>query len=374
VLNGLTYPAARIVAQRLEARMAAGLAEKHAYDVSRPDAATIEEIISIAFWASLRREEGRAPRISIAFLPPEQSGRPVLFNPRVRLEPNLLARLAPAVERPGIHIGVWPYSGALYVWGITRTVPTWCSVLEVAGPGLLVLKYRRDDPATKFVNVAVLEGAEVKFVEQQPSAMSEAPAALGSLLEFYSSAGRRESDNLLVKLAVGMRSHGHGGTLLVVPRNSEDWRQSIVQPISYALIPPFPDIATFVKLIEQDGEVPGRTLESVIDSMAGLTAVDGATIITDQLEPLAFGAKILTRDGVNRVQEILLTEPIEGIADRNIDPVNLGGTRHLSAAQFAHDQRNAVALVASQDGQFTVFAWSEMKGIVHAHRLDALLL
>ena len=55
-------------------------------------------------------------------------------------------------------------------------------------------------------------------------------------------------------------------------------------------------------------------------------------------------------------------------------PEELGGTRHLSAAQFIHDQRDAVALVASQDGRFTVFEWSPCEAIVHAHRLDALLL
>ena len=39
----------------------------------------------------------------------------------------------------------------------------------------------------------------------------------------------------------------------------------------------------------------------------------------------------------------------------------LGGTRHLSAAQFGHDQRDSIALVASQDGRFTVFAWFNSK-------------
>jgi len=48
--------------------------------------------------------------------------------------------------------------------------------------------------------------------------------------------------------------------------------------------------------------------------------------------------------------------------------------RHLSAAQFVHDQHDAVALVASQDGKFTVFAWSPCEGMVHAHRVDTLLL
>jgi DNA integrity scanning protein DisA with diadenylate cyclase activity len=56
------------------------------------------------------------------------------------------------------------------------------------------------------------------------------------------------------------------------------------------------------------------------------------------------------------------------------EPAQLGGTRHLSAAQFVHDQHDAIALVASQDGQFTVFAWSSSDERLHAHRIDALLL
>jgi hypothetical protein len=369
-MKGPSYPAARTVAQRLEARTFSTAVQKRLADSPKPDAATIEEIITTAFWASLRREEGHVPKISIAFLPPEQSVRPLQFNPRVRLDAGLLARLAPAVEKPAIHIGVWPYSGTLYAWGLTRTVPPWCFVLEVVGPGLLVVKYRRDSASTKFANVAVLQGAEVKFIEQQPAAMSEAPAALGSLLEFYSSAGRNESDNLLVKIATAMRAHGRGGCLLVVPKNTNQWLDSIVQPITYSVIAPFPDISTFL----QQEEMSSITLQTVVDALAGLTAVDGATIITDKFEPLAFGAKIMSRDSNQRVEQILLTEPIEGVRDITIDPAHFGGTRHLSAAQFAHDQRNAVALVASQDGQFTVFAWSRVQNVVHAHRLEALLI
>ena len=374
-MAGPSYPAARIVAQRLEARIASSTAAfKNASDAPKPDAGTIEEIISTAFWASLRREEGHVPRISIAFLPPEQSVRPVQFNPRVRLEANLLARLAPAVEKPGIHIGVWSYDDKLHVWGVTRTVPTWCFVLEVVGPGLLVVKYRRDEPSTKFANVAVLEGAEIKFIEQQSTMISEAPPALGSLLAFYASAGRNDSDNMLVRVAIAMRAHGRGGTLLVVPRNTSVWLNSIVQPITYSLIPPFPDIGTFLQQMEQGLETSPITLQSAVDALAGLTAVDGATVISDHFEPLAFGAKIMTRDGIHRVEQILLTEPIEGIRDTTIDPAHLGGTRHLSAAQFTHDQRDAIALVASQDGQFTVFAWSPTQDMVHAYRLEALLI
>ena len=336
--------------------MASGPAAFQNSNTPKPDAATIEEIITTAFWASLRREEGHAPKVSMAYLPPEQSGDPLQFNPPVKLEANLLARLAPAVEKPGIHIGVWSYDATLCVWGVTRTVPTWCFILEVVGPGLLVVKFRREDPSTKFLNVAVLEGADVKFIEQQP-AMSEGPPVLGSLLEFYSSAGRKESDNVLVRVATAMRAHGRGGSLLVVPTGSDEWRNSIVQPMTYALMPAIADIEA-----------------SAVDALAGLTAVDGATVISDQLEPLAFGAKILSRDGDQRVDQVLLTEPIEGVRDIAVDPAHLGGTRHLSAAQFAHDQKDAVALVASQDGNFTVFAWSALKNAVRAHRMDSLLI
>jgi len=370
-----SYPAARTVAKRLEARIVTSTtASQKSGDAPKPDGGTIEEIITTAFWASLRREEGYVARISLAFLPPEQSVGPRKFSPRVRLEAELLARLAPAVERPGIHIGVWSYDDKLFVWGVTRTVPTSCFVLEVVGPGLLVVKYRRDETSTKFANIAVLEGADVKFIEQQPTMMSEAPPALGSLLAFYSSAGRNESDNILVRIAIAMRAHGRGGSLLVVPRNTSPWLNSIVQPITYSLIPPFPDIGTFLQQKEQGLEAAPITLQSVVDALAGLTAVDGATVISDHFEPLAFGAKIMTRDGVHRVDQILLTEPIEGVRDMKIDPAHLGGTRHLSAAQFAYDQQNAITLVASQDGRFTVFAWSSMHQMVHAHRLEALLI
>jgi hypothetical protein len=69
-----------------------------------------------------------------------------------------------------------------------------------------------------------------------------------------------------------------------------------------------------------------------------------------------------------------VTEPVVGAAARVVHPTELGGTRHLSAAQFAQDQPGALALVASQDGRFTAFAWSPCEDIVHAHRIESLLL
>jgi hypothetical protein len=115
-------------------------------------------------------------------------------------------------------------------------------------------------------------------------------------------------------------------------------------------------------------------LRRAVDAIAGLTAVDGATVIDDQHNLLAFGVKIVRRRGSQQVDRLTVTEPIEGSVALTVEPAYLGGTRHLSGAQFTHDQRDAIALVASQDGRFTVFGWSPCEDMVHAHRIETLLL
>jgi hypothetical protein len=115
-------------------------------------------------------------------------------------------------------------------------------------------------------------------------------------------------------------------------------------------------------------------MKRAVEAVAGLTAVDGATVMTSRYEVLAFGAKIVRRRGQPVVEQMTLTEPVEGNTPLVMNPTTFGGTRHLSAALFVHDQRDSVALVAGQDGRFTVFAWSPCIDMVHAHRIETLLL
>src|SRR4051812_12569044 len=94
------YPAARTVAAMAQAYFARhlGAERRQGQDLApQPDAQAIEAIIDAAFWASLRREEGYSPKISLAFLPAEQAGQPLLFERRLPLTAVALARLAPAV-------------------------------------------------------------------------------------------------------------------------------------------------------------------------------------------------------------------------------------------------------------------------------------
>jgi hypothetical protein len=149
-----------------------------------------------------------------------------------------------------------------------------------------------------------------------------------------------------------------------------------MQPLSYAVSPPFSELATLIKIESEAGRDRAwrDELARAVDGVAGLTAIDGATVLTSNYDVLTFGAKIARRRGAAPVDQLTLTEPIEGIDPVVVTPGQLGGTRHVAAAQFVHDQRDALALVASQDGRFTVFAWSPCEGMVHAHRIETLLL
>ena len=370
------YPAARTFAARLEDYFVQQAAESSASAAGGPlpDAAAIEALIDAAFWASLQREEGSVPEISLAFLPPARAGRPLRLAAPLPLGPRPLARLAPAVQRPGIHIGVWRDEDEFVVWGTTRAIPSFCFVIEVLGPGLLVVKHRMREDSAKFRNVAVFEGEQVKFVSPRPPDASDHPLLLRSLIAPEPSGAGEEPDDVLLRLAVSMRAHRRGGALLVVPSGTESWRRSIVSPIAYAAEPPFEELASVLREAADDHRSHAcAAVGRVVDLVAGLTAVDGATLITDRFELLAFGVKIGRPDARPQVDRVVVSEPIEGGSADVMASVQLGGTRHISAAQFVQDQPDAFALVASQDGRFTVLVWSPRAGMVHAHRVEALL-
>ncbi len=375
-----TYQAARAIARTVETHF------RHHHQITSldngiiraapPTATIIETLLDTTFWASLRREEGFVPKISIAFLSPDQTSEPMVFGEKIPFTPYRLTKLAPAVERPGIHLGVWIEDGQLYIWGTTRIIPALCFVVEVVEPGVLVIKHKRRDGYGKFVNVAVMSGEQVKIIDEGSTRLPDCPSLIHSMIGYTAPFHFTDSVNILVLLAVSMRAHGRGGILLVVPSEEHTWQDSILHPISYAIKPNYHVLA---ELNKERNDQPQfnewqSKLSQAVSSMAGLTAVDGATIINDQYELLAFGAKIGRAKGKPPVKNILVTEPVMGFEGKVIAASSNGGTRHLSAAQFVSDQKDAIALVASQDGRFTIFTWSNCESMVQAHRVDALLL
>ncbi|HKO61159.1 MAG TPA: hypothetical protein VJV03_08380 [Pyrinomonadaceae bacterium] len=378
ILTEPAYPAARSVASavvEIFARNIASARERVVDIAPTPDGAAVEAIIDAAFWASLRREEAYRPKISLAYLPPELAQNPLVFERDLALTPTILTRLAPAVERPGIHLGVWRRSNELRIWGTTRAIPRFCFVLEVIEPGLLVVKYRRGRESGKYINVVVLKGDQIKIIDERGTSLPDCPELVTALLGFGATAVTGDAVNVLVQLAASMRAHGRGGSLLVVPQTCDHWRLSILEHVPYSVSPPYSELAELLRQSpeEKSQQIWQEAFIDAVDAIAGLTAVDGAALVTDQFDLLAFGAKIGQRE-TTRVDQAVVTEPVVGDVATVVQPLELGGTRHLSAAQFVHDQRDSIALVASQDGRFTVFAWSPCEQMVHAHRVESLLM
>lgn len=380
MISETTYLAARMVSSTLEAHFQQQWKSAFPLDDSDkghlvPGASLIEAIIDIAFWASLQREEGYSPKISLALLRPRESAQPLIFGQKVRLTPYNLVKLSPAVTQPGIHLGVWYEENDLHIWGSTHDIPDLCFVLEVVEPGLLVIKHRQASGFGKFVNVAILKGDQIKIVDEKSIASVCSPL-LKSFLGMPRPLRSGESVNVLVELAASIRSHGKGALVLVIPSGTEKWRESVVQPVSYPVTPPYGALTDLMKQEQREKGTPEwqESFLRALEIVGGFTAVDGATVLTTDHQLLAFGAKVARSAMSDPAEEVMVTEPVAGAVPEIVHPAKIGGTRHLAAAQFVHDQRDSMALVASQDGRFTVFAWSDGLNMVHAHRIDVLLL
>jgi hypothetical protein len=81
--------------------------------------------------------------------------------------------------------------------------------------------------------------------------------------------------------------------------------------------------------------------------IAGLTAVDGAVILTDRLRLLGFGAEVLTE---GRKTESVRSATSELAGKFTEVPISAFGTRHRSAFRFCSSLEPSVAFIMSQDG------------------------
>ena len=345
-----------------------------------PDVEALETLIDVAFWTSLRREEGYVPIISLACVAPGATPHPLLFAAPLRARAGRArqgrARRSSARDPPRRVAGS---TACCAVWGATRTLPPFCLVLEVAAPGLLVVKQHRGGEHTEVRQHRRARGAtRSRSWTRHASSLPDCPSLLTSLLGFDTPASWSDSVNVLVQLAVSMRAHKRGGLLLVVPADSDALAR--VDRLSRSPTrsnPPFTRLADLMHRTAPTSRdrLWEDALGRAIDGIAGLTAVDGATIVTDRYELLAFGAKITRRRGSPPVEQTHGDR-----ADRRRRRAASSIPRRSAARgtcprrSSSHDQHDAVALVASQDGRFTVFAWSPCENMVHAHRVEALLL
>ena len=181
-----------------------------------PDEEAIEAIIDAAFWASLRREEGYVPKISLALLAPEQAVHPMMLRAVAAAQPGgARARRARrrASGHPSRRLARARASCASGARRASSRPSASCSKSPRRGCS------SSSTTGTEGEQVRQRRGARRRSDQDDRRAGVE-PARLSRRCSRRSSGSIRRTRrrvNVLVQLAVSMRAHGRGGSLLVVP-------------------------------------------------------------------------------------------------------------------------------------------------------------
>ncbi len=260
---------------------------------------------------------------------------------------------------------VAPFEGGrLKIWGVV-THSYAALAVKVLDPGTLIVKF----VAT---NIAAVSGSEAVHIRDPLLTRSStiwSRFASGDEREKYSSWNDPRVDAVLHAVKT-MRSLGHGGALIIVPEGG-GWERSIKTPLTYAgerLHTPFRHQVEASK--EHRGENVNwaeklfwdEMLKHEAGALAQFTSVDGATLITYDLDVIGFGIKLQPAPGSVEPSLIYQMDPLDHEDWLTLVTMEkLGGTRYQSAARFVADQKDAVAFVVSQDGDVTAFPWEEEK-------------
>jgi sensor domain DACNV-containing protein len=305
--------------------------------------------------------------------PPEAFYHPYTFNKPLLFDEEHIVKLAPAIDPSANFIGLWPDdTGSIRIWGFASTIEMERSRLgyakaylfcEMISPGYLMLSSSVRSMGLIFFT-ALIAGTKTEFIRGNAFLEWIVPDIKGKrILDWPKAEISSASDYRTI--AKAMRSHKHGGTVLIVQENG-DWKNSIRQPIPY-IGQGYQTINDSINdrneiredwhhsLVQSDRYV--RAFENAKNSLniiGQLTAVDGATVMSQTFDVLAFGAKIETK---SKPEKILVSTPFENDRPRVESLSDLGGTRHQSAAQFICEQKGAVAIVVSQDGRVSLMKW-----------------
>lgn len=163
-------------------------------------------------------------------------------------------------------------------------------------------------------------------------------------LKSGSSVPHEELCQFMSRVLWNVDSYQHGGTILIVPSEEACSKYVGIKfklPCRYL----FQEEKSLIDISETARE---KELSSYADFIAKLTTVDGAVLLTKDLDLIGFGVEILTDKMGKR-------EPSMRFLKNDDEPdktkrFNDNGTRHRSGYRFAHEVEHSVAIICSQDG------------------------
>jgi DisA bacterial checkpoint controller nucleotide-binding len=319
-----------------------------------------------------------------------------------------IRRLSPAADFYRSLIGIClDDEGELKIWGLVHSGPRWLRegqggrdappplpralVLRVHGPGRIAVDVGQD-------TLCKLDEGRISDVSMDvfrsrwlPEAFAPVRQELAEIHEGLRDQARKKGqvwarlDNditrvigqhTIKRITSAVRDSHHGGTLVVVPPDLADeviegryvslkykfvdaeprrrFRTLIVDVMSelartYAGAPARDPVGWDDYEASSDASLSllDEAIFEVAHLIAGLTAVDGAVVMTQRYEILGFGGEISgDLPAVETVQRALDVE-----ADETIEETTEGvGTRHRSAYRLCKALGTVIAVVISQDG------------------------
>lgn len=347
-----------------------------------PSEAVVARMLDVTYVASLLEEEGRRIECSCGFL--SEAGVSALgfgsfrFAEPLPFLPATMAKLAPALQPGRTELGVWERDGQLVVWGLIHHGERAFAIDLDHRPPYFATHLLRPGAFTVHYDERLM----LLFSRDHGQFFERSRDLLGVIRD----RGAIDPDGAaaLCRLAQRMLRHGHGGTILVAPKDAP--RAGLVpHPALSSADAPDRILADAMRLdarasrgeVREEREPLAQYVErrmriekahaEALDFVAYLTAVDGAVVLDSELGLHGAGATILMPDSA-MPQEVVLEDPRTPEVRARVPLATLGGNRHRSAVAFCAQQRErALALVASQDGDLSLFVRGD-EGLVHAIR------
>jgi len=338
----------------------------------------LARILDLMFWASLGKEEGREIRGSVCFGTPNgySDATAVSLVPPRPLGKDLLIELMTACPTGALVVDL---DGAdqPVVWGMDFFRVFVDLSIRIAGPGVLVATLWNEI-------VAIFRDGEVAIPQLQPytsflTVLEECLTASGMATD------AKVLSSSLTKLLTPVFQRGHGAMFLVVPPNDPTWHSHVDirfpiantqgKPVTLARqaeeefqkrlndsqslrMPPEPDDDYFYDFFQTHYHMQSASTRAtaVFDFIAHLASVDGAVVVSHDLEVAGFGVKIKSpnppRDSILLWDALELSTPTKAVKLT----AHFKGTRHLSAARFAANNQKSLVFAVSQDRRLTLFA------------------
>jgi len=349
-----------------------------------PSFALLKRVIETAYLASLEREEGRPIRFALVMVDPSASRDAVearraseyLFHLQepLHLSVDSITKFAPALDPAISAMAVGP-SGEddeLSIWGVFTFSPSEHPFSEIPVWVYGELGYR-PDYFTIYANDAgslvisrhhsqigrILNG---EFMPATPSPFTV--RSLGrhlmeaiqdqSLYKTYGDAYWRIYRDVIEMLLSEASARGHGSIFILLPSGDVqrkyylprfDFREKVgVQPLMVQLLRDDLDVSTSIAV--------RKTVAERIRFLSQLGVIDGAVILTTELDLICFGAMLIAPAWKGPV----ITGP-DGFGEGGGEPLHTErlGTRHNAGIAFAGACEGSIVFVISQDGPVRVF-------------------